>query len=197
MARVDVQVRAARRSDLPAIVTIYNHYVEHSPATFEVGRVSVDDRTAWFESHSHGGPHRILVALDASEGVRGWASTSTFRPRAAYSTTVESSVYCRPDSVGCGIGARLYEELFRSIRSEDVARIVAGVTLPNPASCTLHQRFGFRPVGVFTQVGRKFGRYWDVAWFERPLEVLRPSSLLPEPSRRPRREQPRTRSVTP
>jgi phosphinothricin acetyltransferase len=80
-------------------------------------------------------------------------------------------VYCRADAVGRGIGTRLYEGLFEALLSEDIHRIVAGVSLPNPGSIALHQRFGFRPVGVFSSVGRKFDRYWDVAWFERPLNL--------------------------
>jgi phosphinothricin acetyltransferase len=57
------------------------------------------------------------------------------------------------------------------IAAEDVQQIVAGVTLPNRASLALHQRLGFKPVGVFPRVGRKFHRYWDVGWFERPLDL--------------------------
>ena len=99
----------------------------------------------------------------------GYASTSRFRQKAAYDTTVEASVYCSPGAVGRGIGRALYERLFESIAGEDINRIVAGVTLPNERSIALHQRFGFQPVGTFSANGRKFGRYWDVAWLERPL----------------------------
>ena len=160
-------IRPALESDLPAIVEIYNHYVLHTPATFEVVAVRPEDRLPWFREHGTEGPHRLIVALGPGEVVLGWASTSPFRPRAAYATTVESSVYCRPDATGRGVGARLYAALFDALRGQDLERIVAGVGLPNPASVALHLRFGFRQVGVFTWVGRKFGRYWDVAWFER------------------------------
>jgi phosphinothricin acetyltransferase len=81
---------------------------------------------------------------------------------------VESSIYCRPDLVVRGIGTALYSALFDSLAGEDIHRIVGGISQPNAASVALHQRCGFRPVGVFSQVGRKFGKYWDVAWFERP-----------------------------
>ncbi len=164
---MSVAVRAARREDLAPIVAIYNHYVRTSAATFDLQEVAVDDRTEWFEAHAHGGPHRLLVAVDDAEGVLGWAASSTFRPRPAYTTTVECSVYCRPDARGRGIGRLLYERLFAELAHEDVERMVAGVALPNPASLALHSRFGFRRIGVFTRVGRKFDRYWDVAWFER------------------------------
>ncbi len=166
-----VSVRPAVASDLEAIVGLYNYYVERTAATFEIAPVEPRDRQDWFEAHSRSGPHRLLVADNAAGNLVGWATTSPFRPRAAYATTVEASVYCRADSLGRGVGGALYSALFRSLESEDVERIVAGVSLPNPASLALHRRFGFRHVGTFTRVGRKFDRYWDVAWFERPLLV--------------------------
>jgi phosphinothricin acetyltransferase len=166
------EVRPATEADLPAIVEIYNRYVVESPATFETSAVTVSDRRAWFQEHRRPGPHRVWVASAAPEGpVLAWASTSAFRSRAAYSTTVEASVYCRPEHRGQGLGTAVYSRLFDAIREEDVARIVAGVTLPNEPSLALHARFGFRHVGTFTRVGRKFDRYWDVAWFERPARI--------------------------
>jgi phosphinothricin acetyltransferase len=152
-------------------VEVYNHYVERTPVTFEVTPVRPADRIAWFREHSSGGRYRLIVATDRRGRVVGWATSSPFRPRAAYQTTVETSVYCRADSVGHGVGSRLYESLFASIQKEDIERVVAGITLPNRASVHLHRRFGFRRVGTFHRVGRKLGRYWDVAWFERPLHT--------------------------
>jgi phosphinothricin acetyltransferase len=152
-------------------VEVYNHYVAQTPVTFEVAPVHPSDRSAWLHEHSSGGRYRLLVATEGGGRIVGWATTSPFRPRAAYATTVEASVYCRAGFVGLGIGSRLYQGLFEAIQDEDIERIVAGVTLPNPASVRLHRSFGFRRVGTFHRVGRKFDRYWDVAWFERPLRV--------------------------
>jgi phosphinothricin acetyltransferase len=101
----------------------------------------------------------------------GYAGTTRFRPKPAYDTTVETSIYCAPEAVGKGIGSRLYSALFDAIAGEDIHRIVAGYTLPNPGSAALHARFGFKLVGVFQENGRKFGRYWDVAWSQRPLRL--------------------------
>ena len=67
------------------------------------------------------------------------------------------------------VGGILYGALFEALAGEDIRRIVAGYVLPNPASEALHARFGFKLVGVFRENGRKLGRYWDVAWVERPL----------------------------
>jgi len=164
---MEARLRPGRRSDLAQIVAIYNSYVERSPVTFDVTPLSVLDRRPWLDEHS-GGRHRLLVACEGNR-VEGWATTSRFRPRAAYDTTVESSVYVAPGFTGQGLGSRLYAALFDSIADEDIERIVAGVTLPNRPSVQLHRRFRFRRVGTFHRVGRKFGRFWDVAWFERPL----------------------------
>ena len=101
----------------------------------------------------------------------GYATTGRWRPKAAYDTTVEATIYCHPNAVGRGYGTALYSALFEAIAAEDVNRIVAGVSLPNAASIRLHERFGFNPVGVFPGVGRKFNKYCDVAWVERPLKL--------------------------
>lgn len=162
-------IRPATLSDLPALTAIYNHYIAHTTITFDLHPYEPDDRRAWFDDHASTGRHRLLVAADADGSLLGYATTSRWRPKAAYDTTVESSVYCRPDAVGRGIGRALYSALFEAIGGEDVHRIVAGVSQPNPASVALHLRFGFRQVGVFSSVGRKFGQYWDVAWFERQM----------------------------
>jgi phosphinothricin acetyltransferase len=162
-------VRPATLDDLQALTDIYNYYVVNTAITFDLHPFTAEQRQAWFDDHKPSGPHRLLVATD-SRGTRlGYASTSRWRPKPAYETTVESSVYCHPDAVGKGCGSALYTALFESLEREDVQTIVAGVSLPNPRSISLHERFGFRSVGVFHAVGRKFDRYWDVAWFERPL----------------------------
>lgn len=79
-----------------------------------------------------------------------------------------ADIYTAPDVVGRGLGRRLYGRLFEALRGADLHRLVAGITLPNDHSVHLHERMGFERVGVFTANGRKFGRYHDVAWYERP-----------------------------
>ena len=164
-----IRVRPAVLDDLPALTAIYNHYIVNTTITFDLQPFAPEGRRAWFDEHAAVGRHRLLVAADADGTVAGYATTSRWRPKAAYDTTVESSVYCRPDALGRGVGTQLYAALFEALAVEDIHRVVAGIGQPNPASAALHQRFGFKPVGVFSSVGRKFGRYWDVAWFERPL----------------------------
>ncbi|MEW2631661.1 N-acetyltransferase family protein [Streptomyces sp. NPDC048389] len=172
----EVQVRAGTDADLQALTDIYNHYVRETPITFDTTVFTPEQRRPWLHSHLEDGPHRLLVAQDVRfvdsnppVGVLGYATSSPFRPKPAYSTSVEVSVYCASEAAGRGIGTLLYEALFKELGTEDVHRAYAGVALPNEPSVRLHTRFGFRHVGTYEEVGRKFGRYWDVAWFEKRL----------------------------
>jgi phosphinothricin acetyltransferase len=169
LAMADCAIRAATLDDLPALTSIYNYYVVHTPITFDLQTFTAAERRGWFDEHAASGPHRLLVATAGDGTCVGYATSSRWRPKPAYQTTVEASVYCDPDALGKGYGTALYAVLFAELEREDVHIVVAGVSLPNPASLALHERFGFRSVGVFHAVGRKFDRFWDVAWFERPL----------------------------
>jgi phosphinothricin acetyltransferase len=169
----EVTTRPALLSDLPRLAEIYNYYILNTPITFNMQPFTAETFGPWFEEHSDGKRHRLVVAAENSDDGRviGYAGTARFRPKEAYETTVETTIYCSPECTRRGVGTLLYRALFELIAGEDIHRIVAGVTLPNPASVALHQRFGFRHVGTFTENGRKFGKYWDVAWFERPLKA--------------------------
>jgi phosphinothricin acetyltransferase len=168
-----LRIREATRADLPRLTEIYNHYVVHTAVTFDIEPYTIERRAAWFEQFGSSGRYRLLVAEDDSR-IAGYAGTTRFRPKAAYDTTVETTIYCAPEVIGKGIGGGLYSALFEALAGEDIRSIVAGYTLPNPASAALHARLGFKLVGVFRENGRKFGRYWDVTWVERPLHLPRP-----------------------
>jgi phosphinothricin acetyltransferase len=161
-------VRPATRADLARMTEIYNHYVVTTPITFDLEPVTPEQREPWFHEHSEPPRYRLLVAEDGGRVV-GFAGTGRFRDRAAYDTTAETTIYCAPEATGRGVGAALYSALFKALRGADLNRLVAGITISNDASVALHRRFGFSDVGIFTEVGRKFGRFWDVLWMERPL----------------------------
>jgi phosphinothricin acetyltransferase len=161
-------VRRGRLADLPRLHEIYNHYMSTSPVTFDLKPSSLEERRAWFARFASTGTHRLLVAEERG-AVLGYAGSHQFRARKAYDTTVETTVYCAPEATGRGIGGALYKALFDALRGEDLRMAVAGITLPNDASVALHERFGFTRTGVFHEIGRKFDRYWDVAWYEKRL----------------------------
>jgi phosphinothricin acetyltransferase len=164
----EIHVRGSTSDDLQALTEIYNHYVKTSPATFDLEPVSLEARREWMSRYADAGRHRLLVAT-VGGAIAGYATSGKLRERPGYLTSVETAVYVHPDRQSRGIGARLYAALFTSLASEDVHRAYAAIVLPNPASIALHARFGFAPAGLFREAGRKFGRYWDVQWFERPL----------------------------
>lgn len=163
-------IREGRSSDLEALTDLYNHYIVTTYATFDLAPFTYDQRRVqWFDHYGTSGRHRLLVAEDEGRIV-GYTTSSPFRAKAAYDTSVETTIYLAPDAPqGRGIGTALYTALFDALQDEDVHRAYAGVALPNEASVALHRRFGFEPVGTFTEVGYKFGQYWDVAWFGKPL----------------------------
>jgi phosphinothricin acetyltransferase len=162
----ETRIRPARRGDLARLTEIYNYYVIHTPVTFDVEPYTVERHEVWWTQFGGTGRHRLLVA-EQNGIVMGYAGSTRFRPKMAYETTVETTIYCAPEAVGKGIGNSLYARLFEVLKGEDIHRFVAGYALPNAASEALHQRFGFKVVGVFSENGRKFGKYWDVCWTER------------------------------
>lgn len=164
-----MRIRSAQDADLAAITDIYNHYVSETPVTFDLEPFTVQQRRQWFRKFSMQGPYRLLVAVADDNDVLGYAGTFRFREKAAYQTSVETTIYCRHDATGRGVGSALYQALFDALKDEDVHRAYAGTTLPNDASVQLHRKCGFTEIGVYHEVGRKFGRYWDVLWLERPL----------------------------
>jgi len=168
--RTEVQVRPGVEGDLDTLTAIYNHYVRETSITFDTAVFTPEERRPWLLSHPEDGPHRLMVAADAdTQEILGYATSSTYRPRAAYHTSVAVSVYVTPGAGRRGIGTLLYKALFEALADEDVHRAYAGIAQPNEASTRLHERFGFRYVGTYREVGRKFGRYWDVAYYEKDL----------------------------
>jgi phosphinothricin acetyltransferase len=161
-------VRAGTEADLPDMTRIYNHFVEHTVATFDVEPFTIDARREWFGHYGPTGPHRLLVA-EADGQVLGYATSGPFRLKPGYARTVETTIYLDAMATGRGLGALLYGELLDVVTAEGMHRAYAGVALPNAASEALHRRLGYRDVGTFTEVGWKQGRWVDVRWYEKSL----------------------------
>ena len=163
-----VSIDNAEPGDLGRIVDIYNHYIRTSAATFDLQTYSIGERVPWFAQFSASGPHQLLAAK-SGQAIVGYAYSSRFHDRPAYDISVETTVYLDPEHLGHGVGTALYTELFSRLADCELHGAYAGITLPNDASIRLHENFGFRQIGIETEVGRKFDRYWSVARFERRL----------------------------
>jgi phosphinothricin acetyltransferase len=163
-----ISIRRAERDDLPALAAIYNHYVVHTHVSFDLEPPTLDERGEWLAGFAATGRYQCFVAVKDGTAI-GWACSGRFKDRKAYGTSVETSVYLAPDGQGLGLGTRLYETLIGALGGEDVHRLVAVIALPNAASVALHEKLGFRHVGTFSQIGRKFDRFWDVAWYGRKM----------------------------
>jgi phosphinothricin acetyltransferase len=161
-----MDIRLARPGDAEALRAIYNTEVTGSTVTFDIEPRSYSEQVAWIERHQ--GVHPALVACDLA-GVAGFGSLSPFRDRAAYSTTVEDSVYVAGDRRGQGIGRLLLEELVTLATRQGFHTVIARTSGDNQPSIALHQACGFVLVGVEREVGRKFGRWIDVAILQRML----------------------------
>jgi phosphinothricin acetyltransferase len=163
-----IAIRRAGPGDLPRLTEIYNYYVRETAITFDIEEYTVEKRRSWLEQFSESGRHQLIVAEQGGVVV-GYAGTTTFRAKRAYDTSVEMTVYVDHTATGGRIGTALYRDLFPRLAGQDVHRALAGITLPNPASIALHERFGFRHVAHFSENGRKLGRYWDVVWLEKEI----------------------------
>lgn len=159
-----VLIRDAVEADLPAIRDIYNHAVEHTTAIWNEVLIDVDNRRVWLELRRAKGFPVLVAEKDGK--VAGYASYGEWRAFDGYRHTVEHSVYVDRDCRGAGIGKKLMLELIARAKAADMHVMIAAIEAENKASIALHERLGFRLVGIHREVGIKFGRWLDLAAME-------------------------------
>ncbi len=160
-------IRPVAAGDAAAIADIYRPIVEDTIISFEETPPDASEiarRIAYITEH-----YPYLVAVD-NGGVTGYAYASRHRERYGYRFSAEVSVSVAEHARGNGVGRALYTELFSQLRERGFHQAFAGVALPNDGSVAMHAAFGFEPIGVFREIGFKFGRWIDVAWFQRPID---------------------------
>ena len=164
---MSTSIRLATEADLPAINEIYNHYVPISTTTYELTPMTMDERREWFAGRE--AIHPVTVAR-RGETIVGWGSLHTFRAKAGYRLTVENSVYVHPEHQRSGVGSAILVDQIARARALGLRAIVAGIDSEQTASLALHAKHGFREVGRFPQVGRKFDRWLDAVFMEIVLD---------------------------
>ena len=169
----DVELRRAVPDDAEAIRTIYNYEVEHTTATFDLVPRSLDEQQQWLRARS--GAFSVIVAVDAANGeVQGFSSLSPYKERAAYRTSVENSVYVARHAHGRGIGKLLLTALLDAAADSGFHAVMARIEASGTASRALHSSCGFQVVGIERKIGRKFGRWRDVAVMQCLLDERQP-----------------------
>ena len=168
-----MKIRSATRDDLPAILEIYNEAVLNTTASYDYEPRTLEHRIGWFDDHvKHNYP--IFVAVNNEARVIGWSSLSRFHDRMGYRFTSENSIYVAADQRGQGVGKLLMPPLIESARQRGLHAIIGVIDAANEASIRLHASFGFQRVGLFKEVGFKFGRWLDVAYMQLLLPRARP-----------------------
>jgi phosphinothricin acetyltransferase len=165
-ARRSINLRQATPADAGDLCTIYNREVEQSTVTLDLVPRSLDEQRAYIADRSGG---LVIVVAEIGDVVVGFASLSFYRDRSGYRTSVEDSVYVDRDHQGLGVGSALLGELLLRATNHGFHTVFARVIGPQEASVALHERHGFSLVGVEREVGRKFGRWHDVALLQKLL----------------------------
>jgi len=162
-------IRAATESDVQVISDIYNYYIANTVVTFEELPVSQNDILERIKKITDSSLP-WLVAEDAG-AVIGYAYAGKWNVRSAYRHTVESTVYLSHSTVAKGWGTKLYTALFDTLRQKSIHTVIGGITIPNPASIALHEKFGMKKVAHFSEVGHKFGKWLDVGYWQTELKA--------------------------
>jgi phosphinothricin acetyltransferase len=170
-------IRLANENDAGHIQAIYTPIVSHTAISFEIEPPTIVEMQQRIV--------RTLVHLPwlvfEREGIIcGYAYASKHRLRTAYQWSVDVSVYIHPQARRTGIGRALYCSLFRILRMQGYFNVYAGIALPNRSSVGLHEAVGFRPIGIYREVGYKLGAWHDVGWWQLPLQPTISSPEVPK-----------------
>jgi len=154
-----LNIRPATVNDQQAIMEIYNEAVENTAATFDTEPRTMEKQKEWWAKHKKN--HPVFVSEEDGK-ITGWASLSPWSDRCAYDTTVEVSVYIHKDFRGRGIGSKLLEIVTLEGAKAGNHTVLSRITEGNETSIHLHEKLGYKHVGVMKEVGFKFGKFLDV-----------------------------------
>ncbi len=164
----EIIIRPATLEDAAAFCAIYNPYIAGTTISFEEQQVGAADMAQRIADVAAAGLPWLVACRDGR--LAGYAYATKWRTRPAYRSSVESSVYLDMQDAGRGLGTLLYRALLDALRLLDVHMVIGGIAQPNERSVALHEKLGFRKVAHFSEVGRKFGRWVDVGYWELRLQ---------------------------
>lgn len=158
------------RSRAGEILDILNDAIEHSTALYDYRPRPLSAMDAWFDAKERQG-YPVIGALDASGRLLGFASYGAFRAWPAYKYSVEHSLYVARGHRGRGIGKALLGALLERARAQEYHNVIGGIDAENTTSIALHERFGFERCGLIRHAGFKFGRWLDLAFYQKLLDT--------------------------
>jgi phosphinothricin acetyltransferase len=168
-ASTEPVIRKATPEDLPAMVEIYNYYIQNSVVTFDMDVMALADWAEKFRWINELGLP-FIVAQSPSGQVIGFAYVAPWRQKAAFKRTVEDSIYLRPAAIGKRVGTKLLQELLDQAKAAGVKEVVAVISDKGAeSSIALHERFGFKHQGHLGKVGFKFGRWLGTVLMQKSL----------------------------
>jgi L-amino acid N-acyltransferase YncA len=173
------RLRLAGPADAAEVATIYAPFCLGTAVSFETTPPDEDRMRERISTLTQRYPW--LVAVSETGEVLGYAYAGKHRERAAYRWSVDFTAYLAPEAKRRGIGTALYHALMKICQSLGYYRAFAAITLPNEASVRLHEKIGFRAIGVYRRVGFKLGRWHDVGWWS--LDLLPERELPPSEPR--------------
>ena len=162
-----VQIRNVTLNDVQELLDIYSYYVLNTTITFEYETPSMNEFTQRIQKITQKYPY-LVATLD--DEIIGYAYATSYKERAAYDWSVETTVYVKNDKHGLGIGKELYLHLEQALKEKNIVNMLACITYPNPKSIDFHTKFGFEKVGHFPKVGYKFNEWRDIIWMQKVIK---------------------------
>jgi L-amino acid N-acyltransferase len=152
----------------PAILDIFNDAILTSTALYDYHARTPASMVAWFAAKRAGG-YPVIGAVDEAGVLMGFTSYGSFRAWPAYKYTVEHSIYIEKSYRKRGLGRVLLQAIEKAAIERDVHVLVGGIDAQNAASIHLHEQCGFVHAGTICEAGFKFGRWLDLAFYQKTL----------------------------
>lgn len=163
-------IQCTKAKHAHAILAILNEAILTSTALYDYEPRSLQSMDSWFAAKEHGN-YPVIGIEDSSGTLLAFGSLGTFRAWPAYKYTAEHSIYVHKEHRGKGLGKHLLQALIDAAQQRDIHALIGGIDATNIGSIALHTRLGFKHTGTLVQVGFKFGKWLDLAFYQRVLDT--------------------------
>lgn len=166
-------IKCSNKRNGSEITEIFNDAILNTTALYEYKPRTREFISSWF-AVKRANNYPVIGIIDELENLMGFATFASFRPFPANKYSVEHSVYVHPSHRGKGLGRVLLSEIVNAACKLDYHTVIGGIDATNDASISLHKSIGFSHSGTILQAGYKFGRWLDLAFYQKILST--PSS---------------------